>query len=527
MKPQRTVILSEQTNDPTLTLVPRSMVLKSMVGMTLVLGAALPALLVDIPAMLDYPNLLARMYLRVNSGTPSENPFYQMNGALYPNLAMDILVPPIARFAGVELTTKLFYVLSNLLLVTGSMAIEYRVKGKVMVSIFTSMMFLYCLPFTWGFLNFQFGLGLALWGIVAWLSFENRQWLLRALVHSIVVFALFLAHFFALGIYGASIGLYELWRFFAKRSGLEVTLVTFFTMTAPVIIVLSLMVAVGGPIPIGWTFTGWSWDGKLLAFWNLISGYNLALSSTSIVLLWLLLIIDKRHLSITAVGVWILLGFTGLFLVMPSWLFGVAFVDVRVLAAGGFIVPAFISVTSKQAARRLALLVSVIAFTNAAHVSYVWLSYRDSYSSMKSSFALLEKESLVLVGSSRGSLMDLMEAPIYHGPTLAVHYADALVSSLFLVPGVDLRPEFRHLDGRQTVHGVPPPIPIELLEAVARNRLPNAPHFLRNWQLEFDYVYLVGAHIPNPMSDLLEEIAARERFTLYRVKKSSEGSGRS
>jgi len=493
------------------------MMLTSLAAIAVFTGAALPALLVEIPAMLDYPNYLARMYLRVSSGTPSENPFYQINLALYPNLAMDILIPPIARFAGVELTTKLLYIFSNLLLVTGSMAIEYRVKGKVIVSVFTSMMFLYCIPFTWGFLNFQFGLGLALWGIAAWLSFDDRQWP-RALVHSIVVFALFFAHSLALGIYGASIGLYELWRFFAKRSTLEGTLVTFVTMAAPVIILLSLTESVDAPIP--WSFTGWSWSGKLLEFWNLISGYSLTLSSISIVLLSLLIIINKKHLSITGAGVVVLPGLAILFLAMPSWLIDVPFVDVRVLAASSFIAPAFISVTNQRAARSLALLVSVIAFTNTAHVSHVWLAYRDSYSSIKSSFELLKKGSLVLVGSSR-DLMDLSEAPFNHAPTLAVHYADALVSSFFLFPGVDLRPDFRHLDGRQTIHRTPPPPQIGVLEAIARNRLPNAPRFLRHWQLEFDYLYLVGPHIANPMPELLEEIVMRARFTLYRVKKPS------
>jgi len=515
--------LSGQTDEPTLALMPRSMMLKSLAGIAVFTGAALPALLVDIPAMLDYPNYLARMYLRVSSGTPSENPFYQINWALYPNLAMDILVPPAARFAGVELTTKLLYIFSNLLLVTGSMAIEYRVKGKVIVSVFTSMMFLYCIPLTWGFLNFQFGLGLALWAIAAWLSFANGQWPCRALIHSIAVFALFLAHSLALGIYGASIGLCELWRFFAKRSALQATLVTFVTMAAPVIILLSLIVAAGGSVPFGWTITGWSGSGKLLEFWNLISGYSIALSSISIVLLLLVIIANRRHLSIVGAGVLVLPGLAGLFLAMPSWLFDVPFVDVRVLAASGFIAPAFISVTDQQAARRLALVVAAIAFTNTAHVSHVWLSYRDSYRSMKSSFDLLKKGSLVLVGTSRDDF-NLSEVPINHAPTLAVHYADALVSSFFLFPGVNLRPEFRHLDGRQTIHRTPAPAPIGVLEAIARNRLSNAPAFLRDWHLDFDYLYLVGPHVANPIPELLEEIAVHERFTLYRIMHSA-GSG--
>ena len=56
-----------------------------------------PVLLTPIPAMVDYPNHLARMYVLVREGTASENPHYQVVWALYPNLAMDLLVPMFAR----------------------------------------------------------------------------------------------------------------------------------------------------------------------------------------------------------------------------------------------------------------------------------------------------------------------------------------------------------------------------------------------------------------------------------------------
>ena len=60
--------------------------------------AILPVFLVEIPAMLDYPNHLARMYLLAASGTPNENPYYVVTWKLYPNLAMDIIVPVLAQF---------------------------------------------------------------------------------------------------------------------------------------------------------------------------------------------------------------------------------------------------------------------------------------------------------------------------------------------------------------------------------------------------------------------------------------------
>ena len=87
-----------------------------------------PLLFVAIPAMVDYPNHLARMYILASAGTPSANPFYQTAWALYPNLAMDLVIPEIAKVTGVENATRLFLLLSELLL--GERHHGHRVGGE-------------------------------------------------------------------------------------------------------------------------------------------------------------------------------------------------------------------------------------------------------------------------------------------------------------------------------------------------------------------------------------------------------------
>ena len=58
--------------------------------------------------MVDYPNHLARMYLLSRTGVADANPFYQIAWAAYPNLAMDLIVPPLGRLLGVETATRFF-----------------------------------------------------------------------------------------------------------------------------------------------------------------------------------------------------------------------------------------------------------------------------------------------------------------------------------------------------------------------------------------------------------------------------------
>ena|ERR1019366_7665643 len=96
----------------------------------LAVASLLPVLLTPIPAMVDYPNHLARMYILSRNGTPDANPYYEVAWALYPNLAMDLLVPQIARLISVENATRVFLLLSQFLIVGGALVLERVVKGR-------------------------------------------------------------------------------------------------------------------------------------------------------------------------------------------------------------------------------------------------------------------------------------------------------------------------------------------------------------------------------------------------------------
>src|SRR4051794_7413128 len=81
---------------------------KVQVAFAVLIAAALaPVLFTPIPAMVDYANHLARMYLLAADGTAAANPHYQTEWGIYPNLAMDLVVPQWARLTGVENATRL------------------------------------------------------------------------------------------------------------------------------------------------------------------------------------------------------------------------------------------------------------------------------------------------------------------------------------------------------------------------------------------------------------------------------------
>jgi hypothetical protein len=98
--------------------------------LALLIGAALaPVLLVRIPAMVDYPNHLARMYLLSAAGSPAANPYYRVEWAIYRNLALDLVVPQLAQVFGVEAAMRVFLLGSQILVIGG--ATPYAIAGSI------------------------------------------------------------------------------------------------------------------------------------------------------------------------------------------------------------------------------------------------------------------------------------------------------------------------------------------------------------------------------------------------------------
>ena len=109
-------------------------------GFALLFAAAIaPTLLVQIPAMEDYLDHLGRMYILTTAGTSDANPYYQVSWALYPDLAMDMIVPQLARFMDVETAGKIFFITAQLLIVTGAIALELSVKRRHQISGFAAL----------------------------------------------------------------------------------------------------------------------------------------------------------------------------------------------------------------------------------------------------------------------------------------------------------------------------------------------------------------------------------------------------
>ena len=483
----------------------------------------LPVLLTPIPAMVDYPNHLARMYILSQNGTPDANPYYEVAWAFYPNLAMDLLIPQMARLISVENATRLFLLLSQFLIVGGALVLERVVKGRVHLAGFAALMVLYCLPFTWGFLNFEFGLGVALWCIAAYLKLVERAWPLRFVVNAISVVVLLTAHFFALGVYGATLGLYELWRSCDRKVSYREAILRLVTLAIPAVALFGVMRSTTGSI--GSEGTTWSFEFKPVWSFRIMNGYNMTVSAASgLALMASLFFAAKRGvLKLDPAGIWLAIGFALLYLAIPSMLLGTSFADLRMIPAAALILPAFCSLSLPNRRWTMAALIAVAGITlaNLTVVYVVWLSYRADYAAIVASFHRIDRGSLVLVGGSGEGddppFKNLTQYPMFYAPTLAVHYANAFVPNLFTAVGkqpVQARAAVQHL-------AIPygGPMPMRVLTAIAAGQTSaELPSFIRTSYRDYDYLYVVGPRVVNPLPNLLEEVDSSARFVLYKIR---------
>src|SRR5436305_1085236 len=147
--------------------------------------------------LFDYPNHLARFWVLAMGG----NVFYGVHWAPLPNLAGDVIVPMLARLMPLDVAGKLFLVTVFGQIVGGAASLNRAASGGWRLWPLLSVAFLYNRQFLWGFVNYLFGLGVALCGAALWLRMERARASLRVIVSALVALLCFFSHLAAFGLY--------------------------------------------------------------------------------------------------------------------------------------------------------------------------------------------------------------------------------------------------------------------------------------------------------------------------------------
>jgi hypothetical protein len=200
--------------------------LRVVLAYVLVGGLALsPLVLVAVPALVDYPNHLARMWILAHPhGAAAVN--YLPHWQLLPTLAMDFVVPPLALIMPIELAGRVFIAATLASLLLGTAAIHRALWGRVGLWPLAASLFLYNDALYWGFLNYLFGLGAALLAFAAWIATQRWPAGRRLALFSLAAGMLFLLHLFAFGVYGLLLVSWELGDHWRQRRWSRQTVVT-------------------------------------------------------------------------------------------------------------------------------------------------------------------------------------------------------------------------------------------------------------------------------------------------------------
>lgn len=186
---------------------------------TLCLCAVLvaPLLIVDVPPLLDYPNHLARVFILASlPRDPVLGQFYAPHWSVIPNLALDLIAPPLIHVLPVHVVGRLLIAAALVLPTIGGIAYNTALGGRWWALNVGLAAFNSCLLY--GFLNFEISIGLALLLAAGWLRWREHRparGIVLAMAGALLLFA---CHLMGLVFFGLLIGGAEVFQFTHERS---------------------------------------------------------------------------------------------------------------------------------------------------------------------------------------------------------------------------------------------------------------------------------------------------------------------
>jgi hypothetical protein len=476
----------------------------------LMMLVSIPLFSTVLPPLFDYPNHLARMHLLAEGG----NAFYAVHWAPLPNLAQDLIVPPLARVLPLEFASKLFLVMVFGLIAGGTIWLERVATGAWRLWPLLCFLLLYNRVFLWGFVNYLFGIGIALTGTALWLSLEPTAWWLRTAASAVVALACYFSHIAAFGFYALVILGVELpvvigelrtrsWPALSRQIA-----IAFAQFIAPAVLILGHW----SPRATGAVHYAAVWRKADLLF-SVFDNYNRVLDIASFGLLlglfgWLAWM---RSLRPTRRLAWSLGIVFAVYLLLPSQIYGGSGTDHRLpialfLLLIGASAPRF---PNRRAAAITGTMAASILLIRLAVVEHVWREADRIYSADLAGIDALPRGARLAVAMPAG-LTHMVPIPEAHLAALAVARREAFVSTLFADPHqqpITLNPPY----GALAEAAVPPKIWAALIDGDIAERVRLLPTLE-----QYDFVVFVDKRpIYVPPNRCLRPIFERTSFQIF------------
>ena len=415
--------------------------------------AAVPVLVCDSLPLFDYPNHLARMHIVSDlPNAPALQQYYEIAWRPLPNLAMDAIVPVLARVMPLAWAGKAF-VLLTLFLLAGGAALLHRVLfGAWSAWSCLAFLLLYSRSFLWGFLNYLFGLGLGLLALALWIALARRPAALRVAAGAVLALALFFAHLLAFGLYGVMVMGYEAGRILRGRASAPQALANLVIaglgfVPALAILVLATPASMAGAVRFG--HLARKLDLLFSVFDNYVRSFDIACFVLCV--LALLVVFWRRWVRLAPeiaapLGLLVLV-----YLAMPSQLATASGSDHRIPVLLALLLIAGSRWVGPPAIERPFLAAALLMFLLRLGITTMsWQNSDRVYASLLPAFDALPVGSRVAVARPAEAL-NSEATPLAHFPALAILRRDAFVPTLFAFPTqqpVLLRPAWRALADR-------------------------------------------------------------------------------
>ena len=506
-------------------------------------AVAMPALLVEMPPLLDYPNHVVRMWLL--GGAVKDPILAQMYAtdwtAAWTNVGVDLIAQIAGQFLPVTVIAPILLAIALVMPPAGAILLNRRLYGQFHWWQVVMPLTAFATPLLGGFLNFQTGLGLAL--VFASLDpvLEKRGSPVQLLLGRMAMATtLLVVHIFAAGFYGLLLGGLALGpslMAIVKRGGLKPTLLRLAAVGAGVCAPLLVYRLTAPHLPGGGGLGLMIWGPttlkyKLELLQAAFGTYNLSIDK-GFFALPLLLVVLAAALKSLRVHQGLMLGavfMTVLALVSPTWAAETGWIDTRMPIMALLL---FMTAVLPDIARKPRLWVPVavvmlgLVVGRAWWIGDIWIQRQADVRSIERAMSRVPEGSTVLPIDHLVSVRGKRIAPpgrffhfgasYYHQYTLTVMQRKAFTPLVF------------SMHGKQ---------PIRVLEPYKRISVPNggrSPTFttinsppakwlneiapyIKQWRQDFDYALMLNA-------DVLEDVR-KERVPVGMTLVADEGFAR-
>lgn len=490
-----------------------------------------PFLVVDVPAVLDYPNHLARFYILARPNDPFLSRMYAAHWSVLPNVGIDLIGQTLLRILPVHVAGRILLALSLLAPLIGTVLYARAAFGRwtwwslgAAVIGFNGIFFL-------GFMNFLLSMGVALAGAGAWRLLQRRgNCAPTVLVGAVTGLAAYFCHLLGFAFFALMIGAQE-------ADGLLALLRDGRLSWRRSIRVIGLLAAALGPPLALYVITHhstqrgdvllWLWRAKLFEWAMPFFTYDRWLTfSTALVVL--LVVTSVRRGARRASGVALaLVTLAILFVAAPFAAAGGAVLDARLPVMAAFLI--FAGLAPQMSLRdggAIAAVLIAVGVARSAEIAVNWQGRAEDLAELRTILAPVGPGAKVLPAQTdfrdplhegHGRVLQGFMRVDDHLAALALIERRAFWPLLFADPAqqpVVVLPPY----DRMAATGMTAPLAwrtlAEASSPVAQLRSP----YLTDWRGSFDYVLVLG---PRPSAEStprgLSLVRAGVEASLYRV----------